>query len=98
MRLCLLLFLIAAVTTGRAGVAMAEAGSPEESARVDQLFANWGQPTSPGCAVAVMRDGKIIHARGYGMADLEHNVKITPVLRRFSTSRRCQSSSPSRPC
>ena len=78
MRLWLLLCLIATIMTGRAGVAMAEAGSPEESASVDQLFANWDKPTSPGCAVAVMRDGKIIHARGYGMADLDHNVKITP--------------------
>jgi CubicO group peptidase (beta-lactamase class C family) len=57
---------------------MAEAGSPDESARVDQLFAEWDKPTSPGCAVAVMRDGQIIHERGYGMADLDHNVKITP--------------------
>lgn len=78
MRLRFLLCLIAALTTGWAGLAMAEAGSTDESAKVDQLFAEWDKPTSPGCAVAVMRDGKIIHERGYGMADLDHDVKITP--------------------
>ena len=78
MRLCLLLCVIAAITTGRTGVAMAAAESPGESARVDQLFAEWDKPDSPGCALAVMRDGRIIYEHGYGMADLDHNVKITP--------------------
>jgi len=36
------------------------------------------KPTSPGCALVIMRDGHIIYERGYGMADLDHNVKITP--------------------
>jgi CubicO group peptidase (beta-lactamase class C family) len=42
------------------------------------LFAEWDKPTSPGCAVGVMKDGRIIHERGYGMADLDHDVKISP--------------------
>jgi CubicO group peptidase (beta-lactamase class C family) len=52
--------------------------SPSESAQVDQLFTEWDKPTSPGCALVIMRDGHIIYERGYGMADLDHNVKITP--------------------
>src|SRR5262245_43886485 len=44
--------------------------------RVDELFADLDQDGSPGCAVAVLRDDKIVHARGYGRADLEHNVRI----------------------
>src|ERR1700722_11910879 len=59
-----------------AGGAFAEA--PGESARVDQLCEPWDKPDSPGCAVAVMKDGRIVHERGYGMADLEHDAKITP--------------------
>jgi YD repeat-containing protein len=78
MRLCLLFYLIAAITIGRTGVAMAAADSPDESAQVDRLFAEWDQPNSPGCALAVMKDGHIVYERGYGMADLDHNVKITP--------------------
>ena len=76
MRLSLLLCLIA--TMGWTGVAMAGTDSPSESAQVDQLFTEWDKPTSPGCALAVMRDGHIIYERGYGMADLDHSVKITP--------------------
>jgi CubicO group peptidase (beta-lactamase class C family) len=57
---------------------MAGVDSPSESAQVDQLFTEWDKPTSPGCALVIMRDGHIIYERGYGMADLDHNVKITP--------------------
>jgi len=33
---------------------------------------------SPGCALSVMKNGKIVYERGYGMADLDHNVPISP--------------------
>lgn len=49
-----------------------------ESVQVDQLFTEWDKQASPGCALAVMKDGNIIYSRGYGMADLDHDVKITP--------------------
>ncbi|HJU89457.1 MAG TPA: serine hydrolase domain-containing protein [Gemmatimonadaceae bacterium] len=47
-------------------------------ARVDSIFAPYDNRTSPGCAVAVMRDGAIIYERGYGMADLEHDIPNSP--------------------
>ncbi len=47
-------------------------------AQVDKLFERMDKTVSPGCALSVMRDGKIIYERGYGMADLDHNVPITP--------------------
>ena len=46
--------------------------------RVDRLFVAWDKPDSPGCALAVIKDGKIIYERGYGVANLEYNVPITP--------------------
>ena len=46
--------------------------------QVDALFAEWDKLDSPGCALGVIKDGKLIYARGYGMADLEHNIPITP--------------------
>jgi len=46
--------------------------------RVDALFAKWASPTSPGAAVAVMQNGKIIYSHGYGMASLEYGVPNTP--------------------
>ena len=47
-------------------------------ARIDSLFAPYSRTDAPGLAVAVVRDGRTIFAKGYGMADLEHRVAITP--------------------
>jgi len=52
--------------------------SGPHGADVDRLFAEWDKPDSPGCAVAIVQNGRMLHARGYGMADLEHDVRITP--------------------
>lgn len=45
--------------------------------KVDQMMAMFDE-TTPGGMVAVVRDGKVTFARGYGMADLEHGVRFTP--------------------
>ena len=47
-------------------------------AGVDRIFAPWDRQDSPGCAVTVVRDQRVLYARGYGMANLEHRVSITP--------------------
>jgi len=47
-------------------------------ARIDRLFARWDKPDSPGCAVGVLRDGRFVYERGYGMANLDYDVPITP--------------------
>ncbi len=47
-------------------------------AKVDAVFQKMDSTASPGCALSVMKDGKIVYERGYGMADLDHNVAITP--------------------
>jgi CubicO group peptidase (beta-lactamase class C family) len=43
-----------------------------------ELFRDWDGTDRPGCAVGVVEDGKLVSARGFGMADLEHGVPITP--------------------
>jgi CubicO group peptidase (beta-lactamase class C family) len=48
-----------------------------EQSKVDNLFKTWNSNTSPGAALGVVKDGKLIYAKGYGMADLEHNIPIT---------------------
>lgn len=48
------------------------------SARVDQLFADYDNPHSPGCSVAIGRNGATVYEHGYGMANLEWNMPITP--------------------
>jgi CubicO group peptidase (beta-lactamase class C family) len=50
----------------------------DPSKRIDLLFQQMNTTESPGCALSVIKDGRIIYERGYGMADLEHNARITP--------------------
>ncbi|MBI3265135.1 MAG: beta-lactamase family protein [Acidobacteria bacterium] len=56
--------------------ARSQGGVPE--AKVDALFARWNAQTTPGCAVGASVGGKIVLAKAYGMADLEHDVRNTP--------------------
>jgi CubicO group peptidase (beta-lactamase class C family) len=46
--------------------------------KVDRLFTQWDKPNSPGCALAVIQNGEIIYQRGYGMANLEYDIPISP--------------------
>ena len=56
-------------------------GAPTQrpaDAQIDALFAEWNTPDSAGCGVGVDRKGTMVFERGYGMANLEQNVRITP--------------------
>ncbi len=46
--------------------------------KVDALFAQFDLASSPGCALAILKDGKTIYQQGYGMASLEYGIGITP--------------------
>lgn len=46
--------------------------------RLDEIFARWSKPGSPGAAVAVMQHGKLIIEKGYGLANLEYDIPVTP--------------------
>jgi CubicO group peptidase (beta-lactamase class C family) len=52
--------------------------SDDLGARVDGLFSRWDRENSPGCALAVVKDGHIVYERGYGMANLELGVPLSP--------------------
>lgn len=45
---------------------------------IDRLFLDWNKPNVPGCAIGIIENGKLIYSNGYGIADLEHDVQITP--------------------
>jgi CubicO group peptidase (beta-lactamase class C family) len=47
------------------------------STQVDEVFAQWDKRDSPGCDLAVIKDGPLIFKRGYGIANLEHYIPIT---------------------
>jgi CubicO group peptidase (beta-lactamase class C family) len=50
---------------------------PAWAGQVDQIFSRFTTDT-PGCAVAVYQDGRIVLAKGYGSANLEYGIPITP--------------------
>ncbi len=66
-----------------------EADSAAIAPRVDSVFSEYDRTDSPGCALGVIRNGELIYARGYGMANLDLGVAITPasVFRIGSTSK-----------
>jgi CubicO group peptidase (beta-lactamase class C family) len=45
--------------------------------RIDSLFKHWDSNESPGCALGIVKNGELIYAKGYGIADLEHDITIT---------------------
>jgi CubicO group peptidase (beta-lactamase class C family) len=55
--------------------ALAQTPSP---ASIDALFAPLTKSGSPGCALGVYRDGKIVYSKAYGLANVELQVPITP--------------------
>ena len=46
--------------------------------KVDEIFAPWDNRSTPGAAVAIVQDGKILYKKGYGIANLEYDTPITP--------------------
>ena len=44
--------------------------------KIDSLFAEYSN--SPGCAVGVYSKGKLLFKKGYGIANLDYDIKITP--------------------
>ncbi|MEI9917532.1 MAG: serine hydrolase domain-containing protein [Bacteroidota bacterium] len=55
--------------------------SDDPEKRIDQVVkASLGtEAKTPGVAIAVQRDGKLILSRGYGYGDMEQNAKVTPL-------------------
>lgn len=50
----------------------------DKSAQVDALMGQLVQGDSPGAAVIVIKDGRVLHKKGYGYANLETKTPITP--------------------
>ncbi len=76
LKLAVLLSLTAAINVS--ALAQTNGKADTVSAQVDKVFAQWDKPNSPGCALAVIKDGNIIYKRGYGMANLDHDIPISP--------------------
>jgi CubicO group peptidase (beta-lactamase class C family) len=76
-----LVFTLAAVLVAAGSANAQTTAKPHESAiaaRIDAIFKDFDKPTSPGCAVAAYQDDRIVFKRAYGMANLDHDVRLTP--------------------
>lgn len=72
-----------------AALAVSACGSPVEQnivatpdkniPQIDAVFADWDDPASPGCGIAVARDGEIVYSKGYGSANLDDRTSVTPL-------------------
>ena len=71
------LALATALTTATVTAAQAPKAALDTT-RINAVFKQYHRKDSPGCALGVYRNGIIAYARGYGMADLERGVPITP--------------------
>src|SRR5437879_13724087 len=70
---------LATVIVFRGSVAAAGNTADEKKAvAVDEIFVDLTKPGSPGCALGVYREGKMIYVKGYGLANAEQSVPITP--------------------
>src|SRR5215468_5306297 len=69
---------VALVAIAAAEWSEAARAQDKKTAAVDEVFVDVAKPGSPGCALAVARAGKIIYENGYGLANIEENVRITP--------------------
>jgi CubicO group peptidase (beta-lactamase class C family) len=56
----------------------AQSLSPDMATKVDKVFEKWARPDSPGCALGIYKDGQVVYKRGYGMANLNDDIPITP--------------------
>lgn len=72
-RVNLILLLLAAIASSceknNAGLSNAE---------VDDLFKDYNTTSSPGCAIAVIHNGEVVYKKGYGIANLEYDIAISP--------------------
>ena len=68
---------ISAALGGMASGGPRPTGAADVETRVDAVFAKYTFAT-PGCAVGVSDGGKPVLTKSYGMADLEHDVRIAP--------------------
>ena len=67
-----LLLVFTACDSSRSG----EVGALEPE--IDSIFRAFNGPDLPGAAVAVWKDGQLAFSKGYGSANLEYDIPVTP--------------------
>lgn len=57
---------------------LAFAGASAADGGVARVFEEFTAGVQPGCSVAVSKDGAVVHSAGYGYADVERKIPLTP--------------------
>jgi CubicO group peptidase (beta-lactamase class C family) len=76
------LWLIVGVFAGAVVNGCAASGkriSRAQVADIEKLLQAHTNRATPGCAIAIIKDGEIIYERGYGCANLQYGTPITPL-------------------
>src|ERR1044071_8063613 len=83
--IAVILFMVGFTATdilGQQNMAAKTQPSADESAKkVDAFLSQWDTNDMPGCAVGVVKDGRLVYKRGFGMANLDYDVPNTPATR-----------------
>ena len=56
----------------------AQALSSDQEARIAEVFQDLDDINSPGASVAVIRAGEVVYSEGFGSAQLEYGIPVTP--------------------
>lgn len=70
--------ILALLAVAASSLAAQETIDPLLKARVDKVFAEYDKSSSPGCALGIVRDGRMLYRNGYGSANLDFRLPITP--------------------
>lgn len=57
---------------------MADHITGAQERQISQLFSKYSGKNTPGAAIAIVRNGKMVYKNGFGMANLEYDIPVTP--------------------
>ncbi|MCU0431940.1 MAG: beta-lactamase family protein [Bacteroidia bacterium] len=52
--------------------------SPKAQSRIDSLFSEFNRKNTPGYAIGVLKGSQVLYSKGYGSANLNYEIPITP--------------------
>jgi len=83
-----LIVAVSLLSASCANATIEEPLSPSNVAAINNVFSDI-KSDGPGCVLSIMKDGSMLYQNGYGLANIEHNIPITPdtVFRIASTSK-----------
>jgi len=64
-------------------------GQIKESQAIDSIFTEWNKTDVPGCSLGIIKEGQLIYAKGYSMANMDYDIpnSASSVFRIGSTSK-----------